>query len=115
MNELLTDEIRRKLPPLYAGEHDTDPLVIVKFFTPWTHWTWCATEFDGEDIFFGLVDGFERELGYFSLGELQAIRGPGGLRIKRDEHFAPKRFSQVKAELGAFSTGVQLRRKDHGR
>jgi hypothetical protein len=29
-------------------------------------WTWYSTEFDGEDLFFGLVVGFETELGYFN-------------------------------------------------
>jgi Protein of unknown function (DUF2958) len=38
-------------------------------------WTWYVIEFDGEDPFFGLVDWFERELGYFSLRELQRTRG----------------------------------------
>ena len=40
-----------------------------------------ASEFDGEDIFFGLVNGFELELGYFSLQELQEALVPLGLPI----------------------------------
>ena len=31
----------------------------VKFFTPDSNLTWYASEFDGEDIFFGLVSGFD--------------------------------------------------------
>ena len=30
------------------------------------------------------VDGFEKELGYFSLRELESARGPLGLPIERD-------------------------------
>ena len=72
---LLDDESRKKLPPLYSGEEQgLDSLVQVKFFTPDAQWTWYATEFDGEDIFFGLVSGFELELGYFSLKELQSVK-----------------------------------------
>ena len=41
-------------------------------------------------MFFGLVIGFEQELGYFSLTELEAARGPLGLPIERDQHFEPK-------------------------
>ncbi|MBI3782851.1 MAG: DUF2958 domain-containing protein [Deltaproteobacteria bacterium] len=92
---LVTDAIRASLPPLYATENDVDPLVHVKFFTPWSSWTWYGIEFDGEDLFFGLVDGFECELGYFSLAELEQLRGPGGLTIERDRCFLPTLLSTV--------------------
>lgn len=92
---LLTDELKRKLPPLYATENEKDTTIQVKFFTPWTHWTWYATEFDGQDLFFGIVDGFEWEWGYFSLAELESVRGPAGLRIERDLYFDPCPVSQV--------------------
>ena len=95
--ELLTKALREQLPPLYAQEHEADPLVICKFFTPDSSWTWYALEFDGEDIFFGLVIGFVAELGYFSLSELQAARGPLGLSIERDLHFQPTRLSVVRS------------------
>lgn len=98
---LLTKEIRKRLPPLRATEHQTDPIVQVKFFTPWTYWTWYATEFDGEDEFFGLVRGHEIELGYFSLRELESIQGPFGLRVERDRHFEPTPLSKVRAQLEA--------------
>ena len=32
--------------------HEADPLVICKFFTPDSSWTWYGLEFDGQDIFF---------------------------------------------------------------
>lgn len=102
--KLLTKELRRTLPALYATENDSDPIVRVKFFTPWTSWTWYATEFDGEDIFFGLVQGFEKEWGYFSLRELQELRGPAGLRIERDLYFEPAPVSQVGGRVRANST-----------
>jgi hypothetical protein len=81
---LLTQELRRMLPPLYAGENDPDPLVICKFFYPDFGWTWYGIEFDGEDLFIGLVDGDEQELGYFRLSELQENRGQLGLPIERE-------------------------------
>jgi len=94
--ELLTDELRKMLPPLYSQEHEEDPLVICKFFTPDSNWTWYAFEFDGEDLFFGWVVGFEKELGYFQLSELAEARGPLGLPIERDHHFSPTKLSEVK-------------------
>lgn len=87
--KLLTQEIRRRLPPLGSTGEDPDPVVQAKFFTPWSNWTWYATEFDGEDTFFGMVDGFFRELGYFSLSEMESAVGPCGLRIERDLDFEP--------------------------
>jgi hypothetical protein len=47
-------------------------------------------------MFFGLVIGFEQELGYFSLSELQHARGPLGLPIERDLHFQPTSLSVVR-------------------
>ena len=44
-------------------------------------------------MFFGLVCGMERELGYFSLAELQSVRGPLGLRVERDLYFTPTPMS----------------------
>jgi hypothetical protein len=93
---LLDDASREKLPPLYANEEQgLDALALVKFFTPDNAWTWYASEFDGQDRFFGLVDGFELELGYFSLGELQAARGPLGLPVERDLHFEPQTLKEL--------------------
>jgi Protein of unknown function (DUF2958) len=94
--KLLTAKIRAQLPVLYAQEKCSDAIVYVKFFTPDSNWTWYATEFDGEDLFFGLVQGFEEELGYFSLGELQEYRGALGIGIERDLDFKPTPLSLIR-------------------
>lgn len=91
---LLTKQIRKLLPKLYSQENVTDPVAQVRFFCPWNQWTWFATEFDGEDTFFGKVIGHETELGYFSLAEMQELTGPVGLKIERDLHFTPKPISE---------------------
>jgi len=85
----ITKELRGQFPALYAteGTDAEDKKIIAKFFTPWTDRTWYATEFDGDDTFFGLVDGHGKEWGYFSLKELQSITGPAGLKIERDRYF----------------------------
>ena len=89
--KLLTKENREALPQLYTNEDKEDPNAIVKFFTPFSSWTWYATEFDGEDTFFGLVDGHEKELGYFSLSELESL----GNKIERDRWFSPTPLSKL--------------------
>lgn len=94
--KLLTKADRKRLPPIYATQDDADPVAQVKFFDPCGSWTWYATEFDGEDLFFGLVDGFEKELGYFSLSELASVKGPYGIGIERDKWFDPTPLSKLK-------------------
>ena len=87
--KLLTKEIRERLPKLRETEGQDDPIVQVKFFTPDSSWTWWGIEFDEKDLFYGLVDGHCQEYGYFSLAELESIRGPLGLPIERDIYFKP--------------------------
>src|SRR5687767_9695790 len=96
--ELLPEEVRARLPALYAQEHLSDQIAYVRFFTPDSNWTWYATEGspEGDDfIFFGYVIGFEKEWGYFALSELMAARGLMGLPIERDLHFEPTPFSKI--------------------
>ena len=107
---LLTKQIREDLPKLYAndGKDEAETMAMVKYFTPDSSWTWYATEFDGVDTFFGLVDGMETELGYFSLQELEAARGPLGLlEPHQNLHPAPGRATAqgVHAHLGRVPEG----------
>jgi hypothetical protein len=95
MMELLPESIAQQIPPLYAQEESPDPIAHVKFFTTDSNWTWYVTEYDAQDIFFGLVQGFEEELGYFSLHELSQGTDLMGLGIERDLHFQPTPLSQL--------------------
>lgn len=97
--KLLTKEILRRLPPLRSTENEADPIAQVKFFTPWSSWTWYATEYDPvTGDFFGLVQGGAGgdELGYFSIEAFQTVIGPGGLRVERDRWFKPTRLSELR-------------------
>lgn len=95
-HELLDQASQEKLPPLYANEElGLAALALMKFFTPDSNWTWYVSEFDQEDTFFGLVSGFEVELGYFALSELESVRGPLGLPIERDLYFQPKSLQEL--------------------
>lgn len=101
---LLDEASKARLAQLYSQETlGLDALAQVKFFTPDSGWTWYASEgspvdedgyFDTDKpkvdyLFFGLVSGFEVELGYFSLSELEEARGPLGLSVERDLYFNP--------------------------
>ena len=98
--KLLTKEILNKLPKLYATEDipAKDKKVAVKFFTPDAQWTWYVVEGeeqeDGDFLFFGLVDGFEKELGYFTLNQLKEVRGGLGLPIERDMYFSNRMLAE---------------------
>ncbi len=95
-DNLLDSENREKLPPLYSGEElGLMAIALVKFFTPDSNWSWYPSEFDGEDLFFGLVSGFEVELGYFLLSELQSVKGSLGLPIERDLYYEPKTLKEL--------------------
>ncbi len=100
--KLITTELEQTIPLLYATE-DTpldNKMVYAKFFTPDANWTWYVTEYDPtERLCFGYVIGHESEWGYFSLDELESVRGPFGLEIERDIHFEPIVFSELQKEL----------------
>jgi len=102
--QLLTQAIRAQIPALYSQEKNDDPACWIKFFTPDSNWTWYVIEGDAieeapEDFrFFGYVVGFDSELGYFTLAELEKARGPLGLAIERDRYFQPAPLSTIKAQ-----------------
>lgn len=95
--KLLTKELREKFPKLYANENKKaeDVKVIAKFFNPLGNGRWFATEFDGEDLFFGYADLGFPELGYFSLSELESVDVGLGLGIERDLHFGEHTLAEV--------------------
>ena len=110
-HQLLPEEIRAGLPPLYSQEAlGLNALAIVKFFTPDSNWTWYASEGSPVDedgyydtdkpkvdfCLFGLVCGHEVELGYFSLRELETATGPRRMPIERDLHFRPDTLGKLR-------------------
>ena len=98
--KLITKEIERITPKLYSQDgKGYDAIVYVKFFTPWSNWTWYMTEYDPKErIGFGYVIGLDKELGYFSITEMESIKGPGGLTIERDLYFDPKPLKDILKE-----------------
>ena len=93
--KLITKASEKKLlnTPLYSTDGNTVKDVLVKFFNPCGTGTWYVFEAqkNGNDWeFFGLVDLYEKELGYFTLSELESIRLPFGLSIERDMYFNGK-------------------------
>jgi|SRR5579872_1418529 len=95
--KLLTKELLKKIPKRYSQENNPDPMVWCRFFTPWANWDWYIIEYSPEDrVFLAYVVGFEAEIGYVSLDELESIVGFAGLKVERDRFFNPCKLSEVK-------------------
>ena len=97
--ELLTKELEKRLPKLYATENikAEEKIVHIKYFTPDSNWSWYVTEYHRKNrLFFGYVIGLESEWGYFTLDELEQTTGPLGLHIERDISFKPRMFKDIK-------------------
>lgn len=100
--ELMTKELEAQFARQTCTDDkaEEDVLVLAHYFAG--SWDWWATEYDSENRrFFGLVRGFEIELGYFSLDEMEEIscnvRPLGG--IERDLYWTPISLAAVLAKL----------------
>lgn len=87
-----------KVPALMSQDGKGNGAIAhVKLFDPCGSWSWFISEFDektGEA--FGIVCGFERELGYISLEELANIKGKTGIGIELDMHWTPRPLGECK-------------------
>jgi len=100
--QLMTKEIEKlasKYPLQSQDGKGLDAKIIVKFFDPTGSWTWYATEYDPKHKeFFGYVSGHDNEMGYFTLEELQSVKGRFGLGIERDMYFNNKKVKDIPKE-----------------
>ena len=96
--KLLTKELINKFNKIGKQENSDDPVIVAKFFHPFSNYTWYATEYDVENkMFFGMVHGHDKELGYFSFDELNSLK-VGGLPVERDLYFTNKKLSDLEKE-----------------
>ena len=98
MSSLLTNEQLKSIPNLYETENQEEKICYVKLFLPNSNWTWYIIEIDKQDnnTCFGFVDGLEQELGYFTIKELENLRGQFGLKVELDSSFTPTKLSKIK-------------------
>ncbi|MFN1165612.1 DUF2958 domain-containing protein [Pseudomonas aeruginosa] len=98
MNPLITDEERARLlanGQARATGQDSDPLPVVRLFTPDAHATWLLAALDPADgdTAWGLIDlglGLPA-LGTVKLSDLAGIVGPNKQPVMRDRYFQPMR------------------------
>jgi hypothetical protein len=86
-----------ELPSTDAAYEQEDPLCKVKLFPPGAGFTYFIAGFDPDTgLAFGVVHGFEKELGDFDLTEIVAARvKPFRLPYERDLGWTPKRVSEL--------------------
>lgn len=97
--DLIPKTIQKQVPKLYATEKELlgDRTAYARYFHPMSSYTSYLLEYDPkEKLGFGLTTmGYEWELGYMSIEEMQSVKVMG-LGIERDIHFRPKALSQIK-------------------
>lgn len=92
--EIFREACRLRGVPAIGTE---SPTAKVKIFDPCGSWTWFISEWDPEtNECFGLVHGFEKELGYISLQELSEIPGPLRIGLEVDVWFKPTPLEELK-------------------
>ena len=97
---LLTDEIKKELPPLYSSEETPceRKTFHVRFFNPLGNQSWKIAEGseqpDGDWLLFGFcdLDMGSPEWGYVLLSELESVSAGLGLGIERDICFGASRL-----------------------
>jgi len=88
--KLITKDILKKLPMLYANEEKEikDIKVPLKLFNPTGIGTWYITEYDPKtEMAFGWCDLGYPELGYVDIKELKKIKFSFGLTVERDMYW----------------------------
>lgn len=98
--KLMTKKIENQLAkyPLYSQDSKGENAVaICKFFLQgYTWYVLEANKIGNDDFeFFGIVDGQYKEYGYFTLSQLQNLRGRFGLTVERDIYFSPTEIKNI--------------------
>lgn len=101
MSNLISEDLIVNIPDLHETERAINPICQLKLFTPDAQWTWYIIEFSKEDksTCYGYVQGFENELGYFSLIEIEEARGALGLKVEIDISFKPTALAIIKSKM----------------
>ena len=102
-HKLMAKELGDTIPAIGANENVKDyddVLAPAKLFSPFNGWTWYITEWDAATgLCFGLVQGFETELGYFDLTELAEVTVFGGVpAVERDLYWQPQTLGEIRRQ-----------------
>lgn len=93
----IPENLLPKIPRLYETENQSaeQKIVWLRLYVPDNVWSLYIIEYDPEErLCFGLVEGFESEMGYFSLTELESIKSQG-MKVVRDKNFTPTTLDKL--------------------
>ena len=94
--KLLTKKIKEQATKQYDEGSDMEQMVVAKYFNPTGNGTWYLMNLaDDEDYCWGIVKGFEVEMGSFSMTELKSLQP----RLQRDLYFEPMKAKDVWEQL----------------
>jgi hypothetical protein len=99
-HQIMPATVAKSLPALYSQENVADPLVRVKFFSPYSGAVWYVTEYDSATrTAFGRADlGMGGgELGNNDIGEIESVERRGLPLVERDLYFTPVPLSTLVA------------------
>ena len=99
MQKMMTKAIEAIAPKLYETDgQGYEAVAVAHYFSCFNGWDWYMTEYDPvEKLAFGLVKGFEDELGYFSIAEFEELNRSKGFEvIERDQYWHPCKLSELK-------------------
>ena len=119
-HQLMTKELAEPSRPCTPMTARTTPAPLLpgrRCCSPYNGWRWYITEWDAETgLCFGLVEGFEVELGYFDLTELAEVTVFGGVpAMERDLYWEPQTLGEIRRQSlhpsaggGSWSAAAEL-------
>lgn len=97
--KLITKQLEKELAkyPLYSQDGKKDEAVVIckLFLQGYTWYVLEADKVDDDYEFYGIIDSQEREYGYFTLSQLESVRGSWGLKVERDRSFKPVKVKEL--------------------
>lgn len=102
---LMTEELSRRAKEQFPLGQDMDQLVLARFHDAQGLWSFYIINQnpDDPDAIFGIVQGTEGMMGFFSLQELQSYGNRFGLQVVRDTLFRPIRAKELWERLNTFN------------
>lgn len=94
--KLLTEALKLRFQKLWKQDVD-DPVIVTKFFTPRSSWTWLVVSYEPKEkrFFVYAHDWHWGEFWYLSLSEIESY----GSDIERDKLWKECNFSKAQTKL----------------
>jgi hypothetical protein len=98
--ELLPQALRAQIPAFSTTEEEADPIVWARLVNPVSGWRWYLIgiqQLDTDAICYGYIVGWDEDLAYFALSDLDLHAAEVGEPSQLDPTFIPCRLSVAQA------------------